>query len=93
MATMKTEILYVEAVDDSFAPLYSFSGDSSGGAMPTFVMPVIGQRIVIEFPGHEFAGTVQTITTMHSNKDIKGDTWDFVTKIIVVVDVDGREVH
>ena len=89
MARTKLEVVFIRYTDsEEIAHLGDFNFISDGPVIaPTIHIPTIGERVVVDLPGKNFGGKVIEKWTVYDQKDVMGQEWDWVTRIILAVEL------
>jgi hypothetical protein len=94
MSKTKLEIVFVQlaaASTSGFSILGEFSVDSEGPSLPLFPIGGIGEVQIVDLPGKQFSGRIIDKRTIYSQKDMAGKSWDFLTRVIVTLELTDGE--
>jgi hypothetical protein len=82
----KVEVVFIEMTDEDGG--FNLLGDFSiWGSVPMVQIPNIGERVIVDLPGKNFAGEVIYKAIEYSQKDIAGKPWSLVTRFIITLEL------
>jgi hypothetical protein len=89
MPKMKLEFVFIQLdkSEQGFAVLGEFSIDSETPALPIVPIGAIGEYQIVDLPGKDFGGRIIDKRVVYSQKDIAGNSWDLLTRVIITLEL------
>jgi hypothetical protein len=93
MAKMKLEMIFIQRTesDPGFVILGDFSVDAESPASPHLLIGSIGDVQDVDLGRKKFSGRIVDKLITYSQKDTGRDSWDFVTRVIITLELTSGE--